>query len=375
MSRNLRAGVVGLGWAGQQHMNGYQRAAGVDLVGLAGMEAEPLQRLGDEYAVEHRYADWVDLIKNAELDVVSVCTPPSLHAPIAIGALEAGVHVLSEKPMALDAASARQMVDAAKANGKILEVSFNHRRKAEVTATKELIDKGLLGEIYYAKAGWMRYHGIPGGVGNWFSRKATSGGGPLMDIGVHMLDMALHLMGEPSVQTVSASTYAAYGPRGRGRGNYGAGQPGSDQPVPFEVEDLATAFVRMDNGSTLLLESSWAQGVGHDDMYVTLYGTEGGAELTWNPPGPQLRAWTQIDGVDADLKPALGLNGGHAEAVADFVAAVAAEELAGHQGDEALTRALIVDATYHSAAESTEVRLQPTPPSALTQDAVTAVAG
>lgn len=375
MSRNLRAGVVGLGWAGRQHMNGYHRAEGVDLVGLAGMEAEPLQRLGEEYGVEHRYADWADLIKDAELDVVSVCTPPSLHAPIAIGALESGVNVLSEKPMALDAASARQMVDVAKANNKILEVSFNHRRKAEVTATKELIDKGLLGDIYYAKAGWMRYHGIPGGVGNWFSRKATSGGGPLMDIGVHMLDMALHLMGEPAVQTVSASTYAAYGPRGRGRGNYGAGQPGSDDPVPFEVEDLATAFVRMDNRSTLLLESSWAQGVGHDDMYVTLYGTEGGAELTWNPPGPQLRAWTQIDGVDADLKPALGLNGGHAEAVADFVAAVRAGDVAGHQGDEALTRALIVDATYQSAAESTEIRLHPAPPDALSQDAVTSVTG
>ena len=349
-------------------MDGYQRAEGVDLVGLAGMEAEPLQRLGDEYSVEHRYADWADLIKNAELDVVSVCTPPSLHAPISIGALEAGVHVLSEKPMALDAGSARRMVDAAKASGKLLEVSFNHRRKAEVAAAKDLIDKGLLGDIYYAKAGWMRYHGIPGGVGNWFSRKATSGGGPLMDIGVHMLDMALHLMGEPSVQTVSASTYAAYGPRGRGRGQYGATQPGSDDPVPFEVEDLATAFVRMDDGSTLLLESSWAQGVGHDDMYVTLYGTEGGAELTWNPPGPQLRAWTQIDGVDATLKPQLGINGGHAEAVADFVTAVRAEELEGHQGDEALTRALIVDATYQSAEASTEIRLQPAPKDPITGD-------
>ncbi|QDP96488.1 Gfo/Idh/MocA family oxidoreductase [Microlunatus elymi] len=375
MSRNLRAGVIGLGWAGQQHLDGYQRAAGVDLVGLAGMEPEPLQRLADEYGIEHRYADWADLVKDADLDVVSVCTPPSLHAPITVAALEAGINVLSEKPMALDAASARTMVDAAKANGKILDISFNHRRKAEVTAAKDLIDKGLLGDIYYAKAGWMRHNGIPGGVGNWFSRKATSGGGPLMDIGVHMLDMALHLMGEPSVQTVTASTYAAFGPRGRGRGQYGAGAHGAAEPVDFEVEDLATAFVRMDNGATLLLESSWAQGVGHDDMYVTLFGTEGGAELTWNPPAPQLRAWTTIDGVDASLNPQLGLSGGHAEAVADFVAAVRDHNLDGHQGEEALTRSLIVDATYHSAAESTEIRLSPAPPQPAGQDAVVRTAG
>jgi predicted dehydrogenase len=357
---NLRAGVIGLGWAGQQHLDGYSRASGVDLVGLAGLETEHLQRLGDQYAIEYRYANWADLFAGTELDVVSVCTPPSLHAPISIAALEAGIHVLSEKPMALDAVSARQMVDAAKANGRILDVSFNHRRKAEVTAAKDLIDRGLLGRIYYAKAGWMRHSGIPG-LGSWFTRKATAGGGPMMDIGVHMLDMALYLMGEPSVQTVSASTYAEFGPRGRGGSNWGiSAKTGGDGTPSYEVEDLATAFVRMTDGATLLLESSWAQGIGHDDMYVTLFGTEGGAELSWNRgSGPQIKAWTQIDGVDAQLEPQIRGNGGHAEAIADFVAAVRAGQLDGHQGDEALTRALIVDAAYRSADDSAEIRLEP----------------
>ncbi|MBO0811938.1 MAG: gfo/Idh/MocA family oxidoreductase, partial [Microlunatus sp.] len=113
------------------------------------------------------------------------------------------------------------------------------------------------------------------------------------------------------------------------------------------------------DGGTLLLESSWAQGIGHDDMYVTLFGTEGGAELTWNRGGPGIKAWTQIEGVDATLQPRLGANGGHAEAIADFVAAVRAGELAGHQGDEALTRALIVDAAYRSADDAAEIRVEP----------------
>jgi predicted dehydrogenase len=361
-SNRLRAGVVGLGWAGQQHLDGYQRASGVDLVALAGMEPDHLVRLSDEYGIEHRFADWVDMIKGVELDVISVCTPPSLHAPIAVAALEAGIHVLSEKPMALDSASARQMVDAAKANGRILDISFNHRRKAQVSAVKDLIDRGLLGRIYYAKAGWMRHSGIPG-LGSWFTRKETSGGGPMMDIGVHMLDMALYLMGEPSVQSVTASTYAEFGPRGRGGANWGiTSKTGGDGAPIFEVEDLATAFIRTlgrdGDGGTLLLESSWAQGVGHDDMYVTLFGTEGGAELTWNRPGPELKVWTQIDGVDATLQPQLGINGGHAEAIADFVAAVRSGDLSTRQGDEALTRALIVDAAYRSADEAVEIQLQ-----------------
>lgn len=369
-SGRLRAGVVGLGWAGQQHLDGYARAAGVELVGLAGMEPEHLERLGDQYGIEHRYADWADLVANAELDVISVCTPPSLHAPITIAALEAGIHVLSEKPMALDSISARQMVDAAKANGRILDVSFNHRRKAEVAAAKDLIDRGLLGRIYYAKAGWMRHSGIPG-LGSWFTRKATSGGGPMMDIGVHMLDMALHLMGEPTVRSVSAATYAEFGPRGRGGSNWGiSSKTGGDGALAYEVEDLATAFVRMNDGGTLLLESSWAQGIGHDDMYVTLFGTEGGAELSWNrPDGPKLRAWTQIDGVDAALEPQIGPSGGHAEAIADFVAAVRAGD-GSVKGEEALTRALIVDAAYRSAADGAEIRLEPVPSEALSNDAV-----
>jgi predicted dehydrogenase len=371
----LRAAVIGLGWAGQQHLDGYHRAGGVDLVGLAGMEPDHLQRLGDQYGIEHRFADWADLIANVELDVVSVCTPPSLHAPIAIAALEAGIHVLSEKPMALDSISARQMVDAAKASGRILDVSFNHRRKAEVAAVKDLIDRGLLGRIYYAKAGWMRHAGIPG-LGSWFTRKATSGGGPMMDIGVHMLDMALHLMGEPTVQSVTAATYAEFGPRGRGGAPWGVTpKTGGDGTVTFEVEDLATAFVRMNDGGTLLLESSWAQGIGHDDMYVTLFGTEGGAEITWNRPGPQLRAWTQVEGVDAVLEPRIGANGGHAEAIADFVAAVRAGDPTVRQGEDALTRALIVDAAYRSAGDGAEVRLEPVPADGLSNDAVSGPLG
>src|SRR5215207_869439 len=216
-SKTLRAGVIGAGWAGQQHLAAYAEASELDLVALAGKEADLLAALGEQYgiATDLRFADWQALLDHAELDVVSIAAPTTLHRPIAVTALDHGIHVLCEKPIAEDAPTARQMVEAAERNDRVLDVVFNHRRRGDVQALKKIIDAGLIGDIYYAKAGWLRREGIPG-LGSWFTRRAVAGGGPLMDIGVHMLDMTLHLLGEPQVQTATAATYAEFGPRGRG---------------------------------------------------------------------------------------------------------------------------------------------------------------
>jgi predicted dehydrogenase len=357
-SKPLRAGVVGLGWAGQQHMAAYDDLDGVELVGIAGMETGPLATLGDRYGVEHRVATWQELLEQADLDVVSIATPTALHAPMAIGALNAGVHVLSEKPMAETAPVGATMVAAAKANDRVLDVSFNHRMRGDVQALKKIIDAGLLGNIYYAKAGWLRREGIPG-LGTWFTRAATAGGGPLMDIGVHMLDMALHLLGEPQVKAATAATYAEFGPRGRGGSPYG---PRRDAPTAqFDVEDLSTAFLRLADGGTLLLESSWAQWIPHDQCYVTVYGADGGASLEWGgePKDPyrRLSIWTEIGGVPAELNPTPPPDGGHRGCVVDFLAKVRSGDYAPHRGEIPLSRAVVVDACYASAQAGQEVQL------------------
>jgi predicted dehydrogenase len=361
--QTVRAGVVGLGWAGRQHMEAYASQAGVELVGLAGMEADQLALLGDKYGVaeEHRFADWQDLVAAGCVDVLSIATPTTLHAPIAVAALDAGLHVLSEKPMAENAEVGQTMVDAARRNGKVLEVSFNHRRRGDVQALKQLIDGGLLGEIYYAKAGWLRREGIPG-MGSWFTRQAKSGGGPLMDIGVHMLDMSLHLLGEPTVTSATAATYAEFGPRGKGAAAYGLGRKTDVTADDFDVEDLATAFLRLDGGGTLLLESSWAQWIPYDQCYVTLYGSEGGASIEWggHPRDSyrKLGIWTETDGVPAELTPVVPPDGHHLETVIQFLAAVRAGAATEHDGSEALVRAKIVDACYASAEKRAEVALE-----------------
>ncbi len=360
MSGRLRAGVIGLGWAGRQHMDGYAGADDVDLVALAGMEADQLQSLGDLYDVptEHRYASWQDLVASAELDVVSIATPTTLHRPMAVAALDAGIHVLSEKPIAENADRAREMVEAARRNDRVLDVSFNHRRRGDVHALKKIIDAGLLGDIYYAKAGWLRREGIPG-LGSWFTRVATAGGGPLMDIGVHMLDMALHLLGEPAVRSATAATYAEFGPRGRGSSSNMTMLKTGVVEGEFDVEDLSTAFLRLDGGATLLLESSWAQWIPQDQCYVTIYGSEGGASIEWGGPGDPatLNIWTEIEGVPAELQPDVPPDGMHRECVLDFLAKVRSGSFSGYRGEEALTRALVVDACYASAEQGSEVVL------------------
>jgi predicted dehydrogenase len=359
--RQLRAGVVGLGWAGQQHMAAYADLPDVELVALAGMEDAMLADLGDLYGVagDHRFHDWRELLERAELDVVSVATPTTLHSPIAVAALDAGLHVLSEKPLAENAAMGRLMVEAAERADRVLDVSFNHRRRGEVEALKNIVDAGVLGTIYYAKAGWLRREGIPG-LGSWFTRRATAGGGPLMDIGVHMLDMALYLIGEPEVRAVTAATYAEFGPRGRGSSKAATMRKTGLQEGAFDVEDLATAFLRLDGGGTLLLESSWAQWIPQDLCYVTLYGSEGGANIEWGAPTDPVRilnVWTEVEGMPATLHPNVPPDGGHAACVADFVAEVRSGDFANYRGYEALARARVVDACYASAEKGTEVGL------------------
>lgn len=351
----LRAGVIGLGWAGQQHLAAYAADPSVDLVAIAAMEEDLLEEFGAQHDVPGRYPDYRQMLAEAELDVVSIATPTFLHAPMAIAALEAGVNVLCEKPMAQTGEVAQGMVEAARRSGKVLDVAFNHRQRGDVAALKRTVDSGVLGEIYYAKAGWLRRAGIPG-LGTWFTKANSSGGGAMMDIGVHMLDMALHLMGEPAVTAASASTHAEFGPRGRGGTGFSISPVESG--TPFEVEDLASAFLRVDGGATLLLESSWAQYVPHDQCYVTLYGSEGGAHIAWGGPAeepPTISVWTDVEGMPALITPPVGPDGRHAAVVARFLTTVREEGPEGNDGRVALSRARILDACYASARAGTEV--------------------
>ncbi|WP_248761215.1 Gfo/Idh/MocA family protein [Pseudarthrobacter sp. SSS035] len=356
----LRVGVVGLGWAGQQHLKAYSQIEGVEIVALAGMEDELRDELAQEYSIPNEFLSWEELLELDGLDAVSVAVPTFLHAPIAIAALERGLHVLSEKPIARNGEEGQRMVDAARRASRVLDVAFNHRRRGDIQVLKGIIERGDLGRPYYAKASWLRRSGIPK-LGSWFTNKEMAGGGPLADIGVHVLDYALYLLGEPKVVSVSAATHAELGPRGRG---------GNDRYTAlstnfaYEVEDFASAFIRLEGGATLIIEAGWASYREEADlMDFSVFGTDGGADLravgASMTPIADLRVYTEKDGKNADYTPAAEPGRAHQAVVEDFVTVVRGGETVWgvHDGSLALSRARIIDACYQSATEHREVEL------------------
>jgi len=352
----VKVGVVGVGWAGQQHINAYERLDGVEIAGIAGLEDDVRRELAAEHGIAHDFADWQDLLR-LDLDAVSVAVPTFLHAPIAIAAFERGMHVLSEKPIALNGDQAAEMVAAARRANRVLDVAFNHRRRGDIQRLKEAVDAGRLGRPYYTKAWWLRRTGIPT-PGSWFTRAELAGGGPLVDIGVHVLDFTLYLLGNPSVKSVSASTYDLLGKNGFGGSD--AGKSGVAGDPTFDVEDIATVFMRLDDGGTLLLEASWAAHRAEGDQFgATLYGTEGGAEWIVDDYAEvgSLQLFGDQDGKAVIERLDAPPGGKHDAVVAEFVETIRSGEWEGNDGAGAAALARIVDACYRSAREQREISL------------------
>ena len=355
----MKVGVIGVGWAGRQHIDAYGAIDGVELIGIAGLEDDVRSELVAEHGVPNDFARWEDLLELEGLEAVSIAVPTFLHAPIAVAALERGLHVLSEKPIALNGEDADAMVAAARGAGRVLDVAFNHRRRGDVQRLKQEIDAGRLGRTYYAKAWWLRRTGIPT-LGSWFTRSELAGGGPLVDIGVHVLDYALFLLGNPGVRTVSASTYDLLGSNGFGGSKTSSKSGAGNGDTTFDVEDLATVFMRLDDGGTLLLEASWAAHRADGDQFgATLYGTEGGAEWIVDDYAEvgTLKVFGDEEGTATARRLRAKPGGKHLAVVQEFVDTVRSGDWQGHDGSAAAQLARIVDACYASAREQREVTL------------------
>ena len=260
----IKVGVVGLG-VGQWHLQQYQLVPGVKIQALCDQNAEALQRVAAEFAVPQTFTEFDKFLAEADIDAVSLAVPNFLHRPMTLAALDRGLHVLCEKPMALNAAEALEMRARVRATKRKFMIHFNQRFRAEHQYFKAIIDSGKLGEIYYASTGWRRMRGIPK-FGGWFGQKKMSGGGPLIDLGVHMLDLTRWLIGSPKAVTVSASTFSHLGE-----------SLAREQKKEFDVEDLATALIRFDNGTSLMLEVNWALNFEErEKIFLELSGKKGG---------------------------------------------------------------------------------------------------
>ncbi len=276
ITRPLRVGIIGTGGIAGNHIEGYQKAEGVELVATCDVVESRAIGMKEKYGFRTHFTSWEEMVKHADLDVVSVCTPPFAHVEPAIGALEAGLHVMCEKPMALDAVQAKSMVDAwhkvRDTKGNLLSVGFQSRFGRNAQQLKRFIDAGELGEVYYVRAAYLRRRGVPAwGV---FTNKALNGGGPMIDVGVHVLDLSLWLMGHPKIQSVYGASFCKFGNRP------GVFNPwGAWDPAKFDVEDSAFAMIRFENGAALQLEVSWALNLPKSVTETLVCGTDGGARL------------------------------------------------------------------------------------------------
>lgn len=275
----IRVGIIGCGnIARTKHMPTLAKYPDrVEMVAFCDIDRTKAEKAAKDYGTPDAvvYTDYLECVKNESIDAIHVCTPNRSHCMITVAALNSGKHVMCEKPMAISSEDAKAMVDAAVKNGKLLTVGYQNRFRTDTQALKKLIDKGELGEIYYAKAHALRRRGIP----NWgvFSNKYEQGGGSLIDIGTHSLDITLWMMDNYKPVAVLGSTFNKLGTTLRGE------EQGTDEhwdPDTFEVEDAAFGFVRFENGATVYLETSWALNtLDQRQAMNTLYGTKAGSSM------------------------------------------------------------------------------------------------
>ncbi|WIV19987.1 Gfo/Idh/MocA family oxidoreductase [Paenibacillus polygoni] len=273
----LKIGVIGAGSISQYHLTPYKNNPNTVLHAVCDMNADRAKQTADKYEALYAYSDYNELLANEEIDAVSICTWNDTHAEIAIAALKAGKHVLVEKPLCRTVEEAYKIQQAVQESGKILQVGFVRRYDPNAQMLRSFIDNGEFGEIYYAKASYIRRLGNPGG---WFSDSRRSGGGPLIDIGVHVIDLCWYMMGRPKVKSVTGNTYRKLGDRSniKNLSSYKAADYNPDQQ-DNDVEDLANALIRFENGATLMIDVSFTLHAKENEGSVKLYGEKGGFEI------------------------------------------------------------------------------------------------
>jgi predicted dehydrogenase len=274
MSKKVKVAIIGCGGiANGKHLPSLSKLDTVELVAFCDIIVERAQKAADQYGAEGAkvYENYKELLKDGSIDVIHVCTPNDAHADISIDAMEAGKHVMCEKPMAKTAEDARRMLEASKRTGKKLTIGYNNRFRPDSQHMKKISKE--LGEVYFAKAHAIRRRAVP----TWgvFLDEEKQGGGPLIDIGTHALDLALWMMDNYKPKAVLGTSYHKLSHMENAANAFGPWDP-----KQFTVEDSAFGMITMENGATIILESSWALNtLDVKEAKVTLCGTEGGADM------------------------------------------------------------------------------------------------
>ena len=349
----VKIGLIGAGNIANTHLEAYQNVPDAEIVAICDINPKRLEKTANRFNIERRYPDVESMLAaNPDLDAADVCVWNCNHAECTIKALNAGLNVLCEKPMAYSVKEAEEMLAVAEKNGKLLMIGFVLRFSDDAKIAMDFINKGYLGDIYYSKAQYVRRHGNPGG---WFSDKSRSGGGPIIDLGVHVIDLTRYMMGNPKPVSVYAVASERLGDRKHLK--TGAGwvpEDATDKDI-CDVEDFATALIRYDNGACTFLETSYDIN-GEDIGKKQLFGTKGGMDLS---NGVKLYTTVNDFMADIDVKTA-NLKGGQDMFVAEmshFIDCVKNGTPCRAKAEDGIAVMKILDAIYESARTGHEVIL------------------
>jgi len=353
----IRVGLIGCGGIGSyRHVPAYEKIEDAELVAVCDIVVSKAQAIADKYGIRHVYENYEDLLNLEGLDAVDICTPNYLHSIIAVKALEKGLHVFCEKPDAINAEEAEKMKAAAEKSGKLLMVMRNNRYLPTSSFAKKYIEEGNLGRIYSAKCGWQRRRGIPG-KGGWFTTKEQSGGGPLIDLGVHMIDLAMWLMGNPKPVSVTGCVYSEFSDSDLSDSEHSNfGEKKSDGI--FDVEDLAMGFIRFEDGACMQIEFSWASNIEQEVRYFELRGTKAGC--SWSSVDDKLKIYTEQFGSTVDYLPNIDNSKGvqfHEANIRHFIDCLVNGTEPMYIPQQGVNMMKILEAMYRWAEEGHEIAL------------------
>lgn len=353
----MKIAIIGAGGiACGAHAPAYEKMKNVEVAAVCDVILERAERLAKRLGASNVYTDYIEMLEKENLDAVDICTPNYLHSIIAVEALNRGINVFCEKPDAINVKEAEKMKLAAEQSGKVLMVMRNNRFRTTSSYLKKYIEDGKMGEIYAARCGWQRRRGVPG-KGGWFTTKKLSGGGPLIDLGVHMIDLTMWLMGNPKPIAVSGCTYEKFATSDIADSvNSKFGD--SVSQGTFDVEDLAMGFIRFDNGACMQIEFSWASNIKGENQFLELRGTKSGAE--WSTTDEQLKIYGEEYGKTTNIMPNINGDGSipmHEANLRHFVDVVANGEEPMFVPQQGLNMIKILEAFYKSADEGKEIPL------------------
>lgn len=351
---NLNVAVIGCGTiANAQHIPAYVKNENVTIKYFCDIIPERAQEAVQKYGGGIAITDYHDILADDEIDAVSICTPNYLHATISIDAMRAGKHVLCEKPTACSYAEALEMQKVQHETGKILNIGVVNRFNENVNRIRNYIHENRLGDIYHVYISFRSHRSIPG-LGGPFTTKKLSGGGALIDWGVHFLDLVMYCLDDPKPLTVSGETFCKLG---KDIENYAYRGMWAGPPVKngiYDVEDSVTALIRTE-GPVFTLHGAWAQNIDENEMYVDFMGTKGGIRLQY---GKDFTLYTVENGAFVKYTPEAQVNSMFENEINAFINSIQTGEKLPSHVDTVIVSAQILQAIYDSAHQHKEIALQ-----------------